>query len=279
MNFRNEVEKIEFPKNKNVYFERTSIDGYAFLGITKYLLGLDFSKCKDKVDALGIGLNKRWKSRGVPLPHDEVYAYSCYPVYEFYHMIGDETGKDRVIDVMDKIGFYDSGHFRYCKTEINYIVPNVSASAALSFARHGRMDDCKKLINLLRETQNEKGNWNYYTLPENVTWGKEDSSHLSMMVIAMRDLEMEFGIKTSDMVDNAMKDLELLNTLRIQCGSIGWGASYLYLGTMGINEKLCKLAYNECKKSIKSSNFRVRTIASWALAKGEKLWNILSQEE
>ena len=253
------------------YFEKSSADGYAFLGISKYLLGLDWSHCLNIVNTKGPRLCADWVSNDTMLNRETVYAYTCWPLYEFYYMINDKVGMDNIVNIMDdKIGYYEPGVFRYCDIEIDYVVPNVSATAALTYARHGRLDDAHALVEELRERQQKSGNWFYTNKKDGSVDRLEDTSHLSMMVISLREIE-SFGFETVDMVEGAMEYLRNDNRINIKMGSIGWGAAYLYLATIGLDGDMNNKSYEMCKDTIRHRNFRTRAITLWALTKGE-LW-------
>ena len=260
------------------YFEKSSADGYAFLGIARYMLNKDWSSCFNVVNVKGPRLCANWINNGTQLNKNTVYAYTCWPIYEFYQLVGDNSGMKKIIRVMDdEIGFYEPGVFRYCDMEIDYVVPNVSATAALTYARHGEKEQAKTLIENLRKEQAENGNWFYTNKRDRGVNPLEDTSHLSMMVIALREIE-ELGFDTVGMVSKAIKYLRRDNQINVKPGSIGWGGAYLYLATLGLDEKLNKRAYEMCKKTIKHRNFRTRAITLWALVKGESWKNTMKQE-
>lgn len=260
------VNNISLPET-NAYFEKTSIDGYAFYGTARQNLGLNASKIEFEVAKRCIGLNDEWhRSDHITLPSSEIYTYSCFPCYEFYKSIDNRTRLKDIIRTLDDIGRYPSGMMRYCKTEINIEVPNVSALAAYMYCGY-KPDITIELVHLLRKRQLESGNWAYKTLDKRkrrIASG-EDTAHLAMMVIALRAIEDITGIETVDMTTNAQKCLSSMNTPGFPVKAIDWGPPFLYVAFKNTEDPIEKRAKTKTMELLNHPNFRVRAIAAWAL--------------
>lgn len=271
VSIKSKVEGVKLPQT-NVYYERDSIDGYAFLGWARQLMGMDTSEVEEIMEEKAYGLNAKYTIRGTELPPDAIYAYSCYPTYEFYRAIGRRDRVDNIIYWLDKIGPYDNGMMKYCNTETNYIVPNVTPLTALVYLKHGQPEKCTELMKALSGQQEKDGNWRYNI--KGTLAGTEDSMHLAMMVCALREIqELNPDMDTGDMVQKAVNRLEGMNKAILQTGTVGWNPPFLAVALRGISEfkDLYDRAYKKTyTHTISNTNFRVRAISAWALALIEK---------
>jgi len=261
------IDKLGFPTS-NLKFEKTSIDGYAFYGWARANIERNTRDIELKIENFVYGLNDVHSIRGISVPFDDPYVYSCFPAFGFYKSIGREDKMDDIIRTLDDIGRYDNGMMRYCKTEIDYLCPNVTPLAALMYKVVERDSDAEELINALRDNQCEDGNWLYISPSDGVSYGKEDSMHLCMMIYALR----ETG--SHDVADKAMEDVLRRNAINIQGGTIGWGFPWLALITVGV-EDYKKLHSDAREKTIdmlrsKTTNFRTKAMSIWALSEIER---------
>jgi len=267
MTIIDKIDKIQLPKTDK-YFEKSSMDGYAFYGAARINLGLDTELMKHEVSNRCFGLNKTWNRKdGILLPADEPYTYTCFPCYMFYNGLNDNTGLDKVISTLDLIGRYPSGMMRYCNTEINLEVPNVSALAAYMYS-HYNISITYDLIRVLHNRQLSSGNWQYTGLNSHTkrVMRCEDTAHLAMMVIGLRGVENITGIKTNDMVKKAQACLCSMNEPKFPIKAIDWGPPFLYVAMLGTGHPIEIRAKNRSIELLEHTNFRVRAIASWALS-------------
>lgn len=268
MDLKEIAKNMEFPLD-DYYFEKSSADGYAFLGIAKKMLGLPYGKCLKEVNKRGPRLGAEWDIHGTKLTRKTRYTYTAWPVYEFYSTIHDSERCKEVIDALNDIGRYDNGMMRYCEVETNYLVPNVTAVAALTYIRHGMLDKASSLIDALEKHQKPNGNWAYIDVETGEEKAIEDSYHMAMILIALREMGNHFTEEDGMMI-KAMDFLLRDNEKDIKMGSQDWGPSFIYLATLGVNEDLNKRAYEICKETIHHKNFRTRSMSIWALTKGEE---------
>ena len=264
------IKNIKFPQT-NKYYELDSADGYAYLGYALNKIGEDYSECMSKV------IEKKYRlNADKPVPtkkrvfKNTNYTYTLSVCMDFFNSIGDNKILKELYTIIKNIGFYKNcDMFRYCDTEIEYGVPNVTSGAAYIFAMMGDLGNATKCINYLRNTQHN-GNWFYYRINSGITKLsiKEDSFHLAMMVFHLRMVEKILNVKTDDIYLSSIGELKKMNEKILSPGSIGWGIPMLYLATKGIEENLNKRSYNEIiKKSINHPNFRVRGLTAFCLTK------------
>lgn len=260
------VNDIKLP-DTNIYFENSSADGFAFLGYARAKAGLGCDYLYDAVKKRNFCLNSSQTIRKVTVAADNQYVYTIWVCIEFLSLINKDDDIEDLISRVDAIGQYPNKMMRYCSTEVHYLVPNVTSAAALIYSMAAQKDKAIELVQVLRDKQ-KGGNWEYYDLRANKPVRFEDSYHLAMMVYHLREIKRISGIDTEDLVSKSIVCLNKMNAQELQGGSIGWGIPMLYVATKGIDDKLNKRAYNGLmSESINNTNFRVRAIAAWALAK------------
>ena len=158
LKFRDRIACIGFPY-ENKYFEKTSADGYAYLGFSRSKLGLDSRQCYDRVLEIGFSLGKDNKVRSVLCPADTQYLYTIWPCVEFFRencrrenilTNNDLIGAEKILR---NIGAYDCGMYKYCDVEVNYVVPNMTSISALLYAYFNKPDDAKRSLKVLSDNQ------------------------------------------------------------------------------------------------------------------------------
>lgn len=260
------VDNVKFPET-NVYYEHDSADGFAFLGCARAKVGLDWAACYEAVDSRDFCLNAEQSINKITVPFYNQYVYTLWACIEFLDLINKGEIIGELVRRVDDIGQYPNKMMRYCSTEVEVVVPNVTSAAALIYSMVGKKDKSKELVQVLREQQVD-GNWRYYNLRTNKYTRVEDSYHVAMMVYHLKKLQRISGINTEDIVLNSIKCLNKLNAKKLKLGSIGWGIPMLSVATKGIDAKLYNRSFNKTlTESIKSENFRVRAISAWALTK------------
>lgn len=272
MTIKSQVRDVKLPAT-NVYYEKDSIDGYAFLGIARALMGLDTSEVESIMNEKVYGLNAPYNIQGTPLPPDTIYAYSCYPCYEFYNLKNNKTRTTDIIQWLTKrIGVYkDVGMMRYCNHETGYLVPNVTPLTALMYLKHGGDDlrgKAKNLMLTMAKRQEKNGNWRYYLNGE--PGRQEDSMHVGMILCGLRGVKELMPMPELDStISKAVAGLYEMNRGMLQTGTVGWNPPFVAVATHGLRayKDLYDRAYIKTKKqTIHNSNFRVRAISAWALA-------------
>tara|TARA_Y100000004_G_scaffold57301_1_gene63804 strand:- start:1530 stop:2360 length:831 start_codon:yes stop_codon:yes gene_type:complete len=270
MNEKDIINKIKLPTT-NVYYEKDSADGYAYLGYSQAILNLDYNICYNKMMNSNLTLNadRRIPATNVKVYKDTLYVYTFWSCIEFLQVVNKKKEINNIMEHVDNIGQYESnGMMRYCTTEINYVVPNVTAIGALLYAFVGDFNKSNELIETLEKRQVD-GNWKYGIIEgkkETILKREEDSIHLSMIVYSLRMVQLISKIDTSGMVDKALRKLYQKNKNTIQGGSIGWGIPMLYLATKGLDESLADRSLDELlKRGINSSNFRTRGLSAFCL--------------
>jgi hypothetical protein len=267
------VGSVCFPE-ADKYYERSSVDGYAFLGCARHYLGLDPSRCEGEIEQRVLGLNREYVIRRVTVPSSTTYVYSAYPCVEFYSLLNRHDRVSEILEKIESIGRYSNGMVRYCEVETHYIVPNVTALAADMYTRVGRLGSARQLVEVLRRRQTE-GNWRYQDARSGEWLGREDSFHLAMMVHSLRQVQRRAQIPTGDLVNSALLTLRQMNRIKAK-DRVGWNPPYLFLAVHGIDRALSRKAYWLTRLlAIRNSNFRVRAIAAWALAKffADETWS------
>tara|TARA_X000001036_G_C20623924_1_gene784293 strand:+ start:14 stop:838 length:825 start_codon:yes stop_codon:yes gene_type:complete len=264
------IEKISFPTTDE-YYERTSADGYAFLGYALNKLGLNWDACLNKMSDNNFTLNADKRVRNVNVYKHTNYTYTLSFCLDFLNSINDQETFDKLFKIFKSIGFYKNENlYRYCDTEIYYGVPNTTSAAAWIFALSGDIENCQKCLNFLSSTQKQNGNWNYYNISNNKLKKlatQEDSFHIAMMVTHLRLVQSTTGIDTSPLYLKSIKMLETHNKKILDGGSIGWGIPMLYLATKGMDTNLNRRSYEGCLQSVSHKNFRVRSISAYCLTK------------
>jgi len=265
-NLKNIVSSIEFPATNN-YHENDSADGFAFLGYAKCKLGLSSQDCYEAIKKRNFSLNSEQTILRTRVPKDTKYVYTLWPCIEFLYEYGDIEIIRDLIDIVDDIGRHDNGMMKYCSTEIDYIVPNVTSAAALLYTYNRQIKKAIDLVSVLRDEQ-DKGIWRYRRA-NGKCLHPEDPFHLAMMVHHLREIEIMGSIDTFDMVEKAVKVIEKANAKNLYAGSIGWGIPMLYIAIKDINQQLEQKALSMIyERYISNCNFRTKGYSAWALTKG-----------
>lgn len=266
------IESIQFPQS-NSYYENDSADGFAFLGYARAKVGLDYNDCYAEIVKRNFKLNAQRKilSVGITVPKDNTYVYTIWTCLEFLKEIGDIETCTKLMKIIDSIGTYPNGMFRYCDFEIFYEVPNVTSAAALLYSMFGNIEKSNQLINTFISKQ-VNNNWNYYILKnqKRMKYNAEDSYHVAMILYHLREVEKINKIDLSQCINKTVLELKRLNSKKIDDCVIGWGIPMLCISIKGLDQDLYERSFQLLtEKSICHSNFRVRSIAAWALAKLE----------
>lgn len=260
----NIIENIKLPLS-NEYYELDSADGYAYLGFARAKAGLEYKDFLKEINDRNYSLNAAWHGD----KHTK-YIYTIWTCIEFLREAGEENVIKELMNIVDSIGVYPDGSMRYCSHEIYYQVPNITSAAALLYAYNNEYEKCQKLVNILRERE-EDGNWKYIKLNEDFSIKAitvlEDAYHLGMIIYHLKKIEKVSGIITSDLVLKSVKALKDKNYTGDGQGKIGWGPPMIYLSFLDLEEKESKVFLEKTlKESIQHSNFRTRAIAAFALA-------------
>jgi hypothetical protein len=260
---------ITFPES-DVYFEKSSADGYAFFGIYKALSGLKYSDCIAAIVERNATLNSEQtiNATNIVVPKDACYVYTAWICYEFAHLVHDSSLMKLMVERIAGIGRYPSGMQKYCNHEIEYVVPNVTSAAALVYAMEGMQMEAQELIRVLVEKQRLDGNWDYCIIrdgKEELINRQEDSYHLAMIVYHLRKIERYVDFNLHLTLKKALACVERQNHNRIQRGSIGWGPPMIFVATKGKKLLTSIRAYLAMRNEFrKNHNFRVRAIICWA---------------
>lgn len=263
------VQKIKFPDPlPNAWYEWSSADGFGFLGTAQFILDLPFRVCLNAIRKRNYTLWANAKIHGTDTTPDTVFTYTCWPSFLLLNTVGAQD-VDLIYDRLDMIGTYpDSGMMRYCDTEIDRIIPNVTACAALIYS-HRDPDRTQSLVDVLRANQEPNGNWSYVIVSEGRKTAQEDSFHLAMMIHLLREVERVTNIDCSDMVAKAVACLTKACSKGICAGRLGWGWGTVYAAADGIDQKLAnearRLAFTE---GLRTLSFRGRGYSAYFLARG-----------
>lgn len=258
------INGIKLPDTDN-YYEKTSADGFAFLGAAKANLGIEYQNYLKEIADRNYCLNAAWYGD----KHTQ-YTYTLWTCIEFLRRAEDLSTLEEMYKRIDQIGSYPDGYMKYCSIEIKYRVPNMTSIAALVSAYRGDTKSVKKYLKVLEKNQ-VNGNWKYCKLDETLIAGNEtvfeDAHHLALMIYQLRKLESEFGIKTKHIYLPAIDAIQNKNYAGNGKGKIGWAYPTIYLAVSGVNKELeeeyLKLTL---KESINHSNFRTRAIAAFCLS-------------
>jgi hypothetical protein len=272
---KDKIRNIKFPI-KNDYFEKSSADGYAYLGFARARLGMDWEPCLKEVSAREFSLGQKWTitATGVDVGVRTKYTYTIWPCVEFYREISgkksilDKKAIKRAEETLRSIGVYDCGMHRYCDVEINYIVPNMTSAAALMQAYFKNFAEAKELIATLEKNQLNCGNWQYKKIikGKEVDYVKEDALHLSMMIFQLRESQKILKINLSKIINLAIKALKEM--IKKGCGNFSIGSdSAIYLATKGLDQKLEHEFRPKVIKLLDDDNFRKRAFAAFALTR------------
>lgn len=266
------IDSVKFPTT-NIYYESDSADGFAFLGYARAKVGLNYNDCYHEMIKRNFKLNAKRKilQTGINVSRQNNYVYTIWVCIEFLKEINDLDTCNKLMNLVKDIGEYKNGMVRYCNEEIYYEVPNVTSSTALLYSMFGNVEKSNSLVKNFISKQSGN-NWNYYILLNNkrVKGVFEDSYHLAMILYHLREIEKINKIELTEPIHKIILELKKLNKKKIDGGSIGWGVPMLCLSVNGLDNELYEKSFNLLvKESIFNSNFRVRSIAAWALAKLE----------
>lgn len=261
------IGNIEFPSTNNRN-EKTSADGYALLGCAREMLDLDSDSCLEKMVDCGFSINedKKIAKDKVIVPAKTFYVYTAWTCMNyFYEKNSFEFRKWDLLGKFYSMPIYPNGFIAYCDYEDNYIVPNVTGSAAWICAAVGDLEGAEKFVELLRKNQLDNGNWEYLSSDGDKAGRQEDSFHLALIVHQLREVEWLTEIETKDVVLRAVSCLNRMNCDSIQRGSLGWGIPALFIATKGLDDELSHRAEKLLfQYSFYNKNFRVRAYAAWA---------------
>lgn len=265
---RQRVREIAPPEG-NDYHQRTSADGWAFLGYAQHRLGLDYSTSVFEMFKRHCRLNGEniINATSIVAPEDANYVYTIWTCIEFLRALRKPDSVRWLMNILEDIGMYKNGMQRYCDTEIDLEVPNVTSAAALLYAWDGQTGIASRLVDLLRARQQD-GNWWYVIHSTGELYKPEDSFHLAMMIYHLREIQSS-GIQTGDLLDPALDALWTMNRLELDPGSIGWGYAMTYLAVVRLSKSFAGRAYAATlEHGLTHDNFRTRALSAWALAKG-----------
>lgn len=258
------VSSVTLPETDN-YYEKTSTDGYSFLGIARSRVGLDISECIKALKGKSRGLNKPYKIMDVIVPANTNYVYTSHSWVKFMDLIGKYGLVDSAIRTIDKIGQYKDGYVRYCEAETHYTCPNVTPLAAELYSMVGRHSKARELVKVTRKHQKD-GNWCYKFHGRIIHDRIEDSSHVGYIIYGLRRVERLSRVETGDVIEKALKVLREYNPNGCETCRIGWNPPWVLVATYGIDDFLAKTAIKKILlETIFHSNFRVRAMGVWAL--------------
>lgn len=265
---RQRVREIAPPED-NSYHQRTSADGWAFLGFAQHRLGLDYSRSVYEMFKRQCRLNGEnvINATSTTVPEDANYVYTIWACVELLRALRKPDAMHWLVCILEDIGIYPNGMQRYCSYEIDLEVPNVTSAAALLYAWDGQTEIASRLVDMLRMRQID-GNWWYIIHSTGEKYKPEDSFHLAMMISHLRELQSS-GIQTDDLLDPALDALWTMNMLELDPGSIGWGYAMIYLAVVRLRKAFAGRAYAATlERGLIHENFRTRALSAWALTKG-----------
>lgn len=261
------IKNINLP-NTNIYYEKDSADGYAFLGYAKSKIGENTDDCLKKIIERDFSLSIKNSKEASP---NNKYVYTLWPCSEFLGSIENNKFEDAFIDRLDNIGRYKTGEFRYCIDEYNRAIPNATSAAALIYAMYGKKDIAISLLQKMREWQSPNGNWKFVFFNDN-NIRYEDDFHVSMILYQIYFSSKILNIDMTDVISKAATYLINSSNKNIYKGKIGWGVPMLYVALACVGDKLSdKLEKPLINKYIKHKNFRTRAYSAWALVKKEEI--------
>ena len=271
------VKEIPYPPKNNEYAQQTSADGHAWLGIARARCGLGTKNIQNRLSKLCPGLNREHIINDVHVPKNDCYSHTCYSYYLFAYELSKRNiinhfEKNRIYKELYKIGNYPDNTARYCNTEINLKVPNVTPTTAHIYSIHcgnGKQYKVPDMIKALSDSQ-ENGNWYYEKLPSCLRTRKEDSAHLAMMIYSLKSIGLEVSIQ---LAKNALKELKRLNPNGVRISDninsgLAWNPPWIAVATLNepeyraLHHQAIKLTKEIC---IHHKNLRVASISAWAL--------------
>lgn len=270
------IENLKMPTD-NKYFEKSSADGYAFLGAARAILNLPSKQFKKEVIDRNLSLNAQHRINKRKLPQDTSYTYTLWTCHELARELGGAL-MARILKEVKEIGRYDTGWQRYCSNEIFYTVPNVCSAAALIYHDNREMKLAKELIDFLVKEQID-GNWHYHQIDRKdgtLTIARvEDKYHLAMMLY---HFSMMKSIVPKTMLKKTLRTF-VEDGKWLSDGSVGWGVPLTCLvyhvwedeiRSMMTMEELRnrqEISGNKTIEYLFHENFRVRAISAWVIAK------------
>ena len=264
MNLREVIDGVVMPTKGAPYYSYTSVDGYAWLGTAKAILGMTYKKEMEVVCEGGsLGLRAPTKILHKSLSTDATYVYSCWPVWEFAQAAQSDELKQRVGAELSLISLYEgsgieAGAIEYVSEGCDYLVPNVQALAALMLPQHRT-----SLLKWLEQNQNAAGNWHYGIISEQKKERKEDVFHLAFIAYALRQLRA-----CESTLNKVLGCIYRETRTTIPGGTIGWGPPMVLRAVCGLQDELEQRAVTASGRLLldKDANFRARAYAAWALA-------------
>ena len=262
----NHIKEITFPST-NILYEKDAVDGYAFLAYALAYFDLDYEKAQEEVFKRFGTISSSRKHYKTIVPASDLRTYQSFPTFEFLNFIENDK-IEQIHSNLDKIGTYSNGMMRYCGTEINLIVPNVTALAAYMYAILGNEQKTLLLLNALRENYHSTAkNWQYFDTLNDIRIRFEDSYHVGMMLYAFKKIE-EKGFKCSDLIDKAFSIIKKDNNFEIKetKSSHGFNAPFILASVGMLDPALSNQALHIVEnKTIYDSSFRTKTLALWSL--------------
>lgn len=265
--YKSLIKKIQFPET-NIYYEKDNADGYGFLGYARSKVGLDTSKCLDKIIERDFSLSIKNSKEASP---NNKYVYILWPCAEFLKSIDNNDFENKFISRLNKIGTYPTGEFRYCTDEYYRAIPNATSAAALLYALYGQKDMAASLLQKMEEWQSENGNWKFiFHTKKEIRY--EDDFHVSMILYQIYYASKILNINMEDVLSKAGSYLIENSNKNIYKGIIEWGVPMLYVAMECIKNPLSDVLLKPMlNKYIKHKNFRTRAYAAWALIKREEI--------
>lgn len=265
------VSRIQDPR-RNEYFEKTSVDGPAFLCAAEVLLSIDTTRQLDVFTQSAIGLRAPYEIKGTKLGANATYLYSAWSMWLCSLACADMGGlpeadliqRAKIKKALEPLNVYTSGYAKgavaYSIPDCHYLVPNVQAMAVhMDINREGCLDWLNNnCVN---------GSWEYATLnnpKEPRKW--EDPFHLAMMLYALKcsNLTDEKSKKTIQLLED---NLVIETKHRYPTHKINWHHGFLALACQSDKATMDKCVANAASviKDHKS-NFRAKALNAYALA-------------
>jgi len=259
------VTDISYPQSDD-YYEKSSADGYAFLGAAKELLDLDSRQEEKEVwNGKPYGLRKPYTIKGTVFSADTQYLYTGWSCALFGVLLDrkDNQGRvNRIKDSLSSLPVFEDGYAKqaisYCSPKCQYIVPNVQAMAVQLGVN--KENSLNWLFRRFR-----KGNWKYHLRGTNKYHPQEDGFHLAMMWFALRGLDLDK--KYDVMREGLQSNLVSMIANNYPKHHINWQHGFLALSceqVTPLRDKCIKLAFETVQD--KNSNFRAKCLNAFALA-------------
>ena len=275
------VEQVKLPKT-NMYYEKDSADGYAFLGYARAKLGLDYEFCYEAAKERKFTLGAAQKIRGFSVTGKNMYTYTIWACIDFLNYTHKKEDINQLMKVVDRIGNYPFGAFRYSTEEFYLMVPNVTTAAVLMYSMGKQEEKALELLDVMEKTQQKDGNWYYKEINEYLSvkrlGKKEDCYHMAMIICQLIDAKEYLCSPAIDpIIERAVGFLKQSGDRCHLCngldgwlcpGTVGWGVPMLYRAIRRFDEGLREITLEKTKAyCIGHSNFRTRAISAWALTR------------